>query len=193
MKRQKENRYLIILIIVFSVIGCREKAVPKPRGYFRIDLPEKTYTLFNTSCPFSFEYPTYGRISYELEGSSEPCWFNIEFPRYRAKIHISYKKINDNLEAILKESYDFAYSHTVKADAITEQPYLNENTGVYGILFDIKGNTASSVQFFVTDSSRNYLRGALYFTSQPEADSLAPVIEFFRADIVHMVETMKWK
>lgn len=193
MQKQRENRYLIILIIVFSVYGCREKTVPKPRGYFRIDLPEKTYILFDTACPFRFEYPSYGKISYELEGVSEPCWFNIEFPGYRAKIHISYKQIDKNLEAILKESYDFAYSHSVKANAITELPYRNDMNRVYGILFDIKGNTASSVQFFVTDSIRNYLRGALYFSSQPEADSLSPVIEFFREDIVHMVETMKWK
>lgn len=192
MQGKKRNKYLIILLIILPVIGCRENLIPKPRGYFRIDLPEKSYRTFDTTCPFIFEYPSYGHISYELEGISEPCWFNIEFPQYRAKIHISYKSINNNLEAILKESYDFAYSHSVKADAISELPYENNETKVFGILFDIKGNAASSVQFFVTDSVRNYLRGALYFNAQPEEDSLAPVIDFFRDDIVHMIESVKW-
>ena len=192
MQGKKRNKYLIILLIILPVIGCRENLIPKPRGYFRIDLPEKSYRTFDTTCPFIFEYPSYGHISYEREGISEPCWFNIEFSQYRAKIHISYQSINNNLEAILKESYDFAYSHSVKADAISELPYENNETKVFGILFDIKGNAASSVQFFVTDSVRNYLRGALYFNAQPEEDSLAPVIDFFRDDIVHMIESVKW-
>jgi len=173
--------------------GCRENRVPKPRGFFRIDLPEKEYIKYGTTCPFSFEYPTYGRISYDLETESEPCWFNIVFPDYSAKIYVSYIRINNNLESVLSESYDLAYRHSVKADAIEESPYQNPQKKVYGILFDIKGNTASSVQFFATDSSRNYLRGALYFSAQPQQDSLAPVISFFREDMIHMIETLEWK
>jgi gliding motility-associated lipoprotein GldD len=117
----------------------------------------------------------------------------MEFPRFRAKIHFSYKPVNKNLEAILKETYDYAYSHSIKADAITELPWQHRENKVYGILYDIKGNTASSIQFFVTDSTKNFLRGALYFSAEPQADSLAPVIEFFREDIIHMIETFKWK
>jgi gliding motility-associated lipoprotein GldD len=93
----------------------------------------------------------------------------------------------------LKESNDYAYSHSIKADAIIEQPWYNKEKKVYGILYDIKGNTASSIQFFLTDSTKNFLRGALYFSSEPKADSLAPVIQFFRKDIIHMIETFKWK
>jgi gliding motility-associated lipoprotein GldD len=187
----KRTNYLILLICILA--GCRTHTVPKPRGYFRIDLPEKVYRMYDTICPFSFEYPVYGKISTDLGAISEPCWFNIDFPRFKAKIHVSYKKVNKNLEEIIKESYDFTYAHSVKADAITEQPWQNADNKVYGILYDIKGNTASSLQFFVTDSTKNFLRGALYFTAEPDADSLAPVIEFFRKDIVHMVETFKWK
>jgi gliding motility-associated lipoprotein GldD len=186
-------KYLIILTLIYSSTGCRESLVPKPKGFFRIDLPAKSFRLYDTLCPFIFEYPSYGQISYNVGKISEPCWFNIEFPNYRAKIHVSYKNINKNLEAILKESYDFAYSHSVKADAITEQPWQNAEDKVYGLLYDIKGNAASSVQFFVTDSTKHFLRGALYFSTQPNEDSLAPVIQFFREDIVHMVETFKWK
>ncbi len=186
-------KYLILLILVCFQYGCRERVVPKPRGFFRIDLPAKEYRLYDTICPFVFEYPVYGHISYNVGKNSEPCWFNLEFPRYKAIIHFSYKPVNKNLEVILKESYDYAYSHSIKADAITEQPWQNSNNKVYGILYDIKGNTASSIQFFLTDSTNNFIRGALYFSSEPDADSLAPVIKFFREDIVHMIETFKWK
>lgn len=186
-------KYILLLIGWCSLYSCRETAVPKPRGYFRIDLPKKEYRLLDSICPFVFEYPVYGNISYNVGKNSEPCWFNLEFPRYKAKIHFSYKAINQNLEAILKETYDYAYSHSIKADAITEQPWQNREKKVYGILYDIKGNTASSIQFFVTDSTKNFLRGALYFSVEPDADSLAPVIQFFREDIIHLVETFNWK
>jgi len=190
---KKKLKYLIIFTLICSFPCCRERVTPKPRGYFRIDLPARNYRLYDTLCPFIFEYPAYSQISYDVGKISEPCWFNIEFPHYNAKIHISYKRINNNLEAILKESNDFAYSHTIKADAIMEQPWQNAKNKVFGILYDIKGNTASSVQFFVTDSINHFLRGALYFSVQPDEDSLAPVIKFFREDIVHMIETFKWK
>jgi gliding motility-associated lipoprotein GldD len=186
-------KYTLLIIAACLLYSCRETTVPKPKGYFRIDLPPKEYRLFDSICPFVFEYPVYGHISNDVGKNSEPCWFNLEFPRYKAKIHFSYKTVNLNLEAILKETYDYAYSHSVKADAIAEQPWQNRENKVYGILYDIKGNTASSLQFFVTDSTRNFLRGALYFSAEPDADSLAPVIQFFREDIIHLVESFKWK
>jgi gliding motility-associated lipoprotein GldD len=193
MGRIPQLKYLLLLSIVCFQYGCRETPVPKPRGYFRIDLPAKEYRTYDTICPFIFEYPVYGNISYNVGKQSEPCWFNLEFPRYKAIIHFSYKSLNNNLEVILKETYDYAYSHSVKADAITEQPWLDNENKVYGILYDIKGNTASSLQFFLTDSTKHFLRGALYFSSEPQADSLAPVIRFFREDIVHIIETFQWK
>ena len=84
-------------------------------------------------------------------------------------------------------------NHISKADAIDEKVFNNNNENVYGILYDLKGNTASAVQFYVTDSTRHYLRGSLYFSAEPDADSLAPVIGFFRDDIIHLIETIKWK
>jgi gliding motility-associated lipoprotein GldD len=190
-------RTFIKFIALFTVIcfqsGCRETIIPRPRGYFRIDLPVRNYLTYNTDCPFTFEYPSYANISYDVGINPEPCWMNIEFPAFKAKIYISYKSISGNLAEILKESHDFAYSHSIKADAITEMPWLNRDCRVFGTLFDIKGNTASSVQFFMTDSIKNYLRGALYFAAQPNEDSLSPVIDFLRGDILHMVETLKWK
>jgi gliding motility-associated lipoprotein GldD len=118
---------------------------------------------------------------------------NIDFPRFDGKIHISYKQVRNNLDRYTEDSRTLAYKHSIKADAIKETLYGNDSSHVYGILYEIKGNAASSLQFFVTDSTRNFLRGSLYFNVQPNKDSLAPVISFFRDDIIRLMETVTWK
>lgn len=134
----------------------------------------------------------YGNIVVE-PGTAEPCWFNIEFPEYRAKIYLSYKEVNGNLNLLVDDAYKLAYKHTVKADAIEESYWENNEKNVFGTVYFIKGNAASSIQFYVTDSIRNYLRGSLYFNAQPDKDSLAPVIDFFSEDVIHLIETLEWK
>ena len=190
----------ILLVFLCTSYSCREIAVPKPKGHFRIDLPEKQYILFNDQSgkngkmPFSFEYPAYGHLSFQVENRTEPGWFNIEFPAYKAKIYLTYKDVKNDFESLMEQTYKMnVKNHITKADAINEQLFNNQENKVYGILYDLKGNTASAVQFYVTDSVNHYLRGSLYFSAEPNADSLAPVIEFFREDIIHLIETLKWK
>jgi gliding motility-associated lipoprotein GldD len=173
--------------------------VPKPKGFFRIDLPEKQYILFKDKpemvgeMPFSFEYPSYGHLSFQSENENEPGWFNIEFPAYRAKIYFTYKDVKNDFATLMEQTYKMnVKNHITKADAINEQPFINQENKIFGILYDLKGNTASSVQFYVTDSVSHYLRGSLYFSAEPDADSLSPVIEFFREDIIHLIETLRW-
>lgn len=188
-----------MIIIIFFATGCRQNFVPKPKGFFRIDLPEKEYITFDgvkseIAMPVAFEYPAYGHLSIEKEFTDEPGWFNIEFPHFNAKIYLTYKNINNDFTNLMEQTYKMnVRNHVSKADAINEQAFDNENEHVYGILYDLKGNTASAVQFYVTDSVSHYLRGSLYFSTEPNADSLAPVIDFFREDIIHLVETLKWK
>ncbi len=191
---------LLITLIFLGAIGCHEVNVPKPRGHFRIDLPQHQYVLFNepsgskTNIPLEFEYPKYGHLTFREEKGVDPGWFNIEFPAYKAKIYLTYKDVNNDLDNLLDQSYDLnVKNHVSKADAIKEQVYSNRENKVYGILYDLKGNTASAVEFYVTDSVSHYLRGSLYFSTAPNADSLAPVIDFFREDITHLIETLKWK
>jgi len=193
MLKIRKSDTLIPIFLLLMVLACRGKTMPKPRGYFRIDFPEKQYILYDTTCPFSFEYPVYGKISYDVGDHSEPCWFNLVFPDFRATLYVSYQKVNGNLPVILKEANEIVYSHSVKADAITEQPWYNSEERVFGLLYNIKGNTASSVQFVLTDSVNHFLRGALYFSALPNEDSLAPVIDFFRQDVVHFIESFRWK
>jgi gliding motility-associated lipoprotein GldD len=196
----KKNRFLILLALMTCTWSCRDLSVPKPVGYFRIDLPQKEYIAFNNNqeknkeLPFSFEYPAYGKLSSGDENAGKPGWLNIEFPFYKAKIYLTYKDINNDFEVLMEQTYKMnVKNHISKADAIREQVISNQDNKVYGILYDLKGNTASAVQFYVTDSVKHYLRGSLYFAAEPDADSLEPVIDFFRGDIVHLIETLKWK
>lgn len=197
---QVKIKMLTLLVIITALQGCKEIIVPKPKGYFRIDLPSKNYVSYDMSLakenalPFSFEYPSYGKISYDFETMPEPGWFNIDFQAYKARIYLTYRNIDGNLADLIEQTYEMNIkNHIAKADAINEQIISNQERKIFGILYDLKGNTATSTQFYITDSINHYLRGSLYFSAEPNADSLSPVISFLREDIVHMIETLKWK
>ncbi|MFT3740843.1 MAG: gliding motility lipoprotein GldD [Breznakibacter sp.] len=182
-----------IILMLFIVVSCRNATTPKPRGYFRIEFPAHEYCAFDTTFPYKFEYPTYAKVVPDLEPNAEPYWVNLDYPQYKAKVHMSYKRVNGNLEMIEEDSRHLAYKHTIKADAINERVFNNPEKDVYGILYEIKGDAASSVQFYMTDSIRHFVRGSLYFNVIPNKDSLAPVIDFVKKDIVHLMESFEWK
>ena len=193
---------IILLAVILSVFipGCREVSVPRPRGHFRIDMPEKNYTRFEgresnkDNLPFTFEYPAFGQLSFDEEFENEKGWFNIEFPAYKAKLYLTYKDINHDFDELMEQTYKInVKNHVSKADAINEKYFNDDKNKVYGVLYDLRGNTATAVQFYMTDSTRHFLRGSLYFSSAPDADSLAPVVGYFREDIVHLIETLRWK
>jgi len=200
MTKIKIFNLIILLLIIYCISSCNEISVPKPKGYFRIDLPEKSYLRFNEnpfqnlSLPFSFEYPAYGKLLPNKEEGDNAGWFNIEFPSYKAKIYLTYKNVGNDFAGLMEQTYKMnVKNHISKADAINEVKYSNQENRVYGVLYDLKGNTASAVQFYITDSVKHYLRGSLYFAAEPDADSLAPVINFFREDIIHLIESLKWE
>lgn len=189
----------VFCIFLITVCSCKKVAVPKPKGYFRIDFPAKQYIPFtgnefqSQDLPLSFEYPVYGKLSFQTGYVTEPGWFNIDFPPYRAKIYLTYKEVKKNLEDLMEQSYKMdVKNHITKADAINENVIDDPSHKVYGILYDLKGSTATAVQFFATDSIKHFLRGSLYFAAEPNPDSLAPSIAFFREDIIHMIETLRW-
>lgn len=166
---------------------------PRPRGYCRIDFPEKNYRIYDSVCPYKFEIPTYSRITQDKHKGAEPCWLNLEFPKFNATIHLSYKEVNNDLSKHLENSHYFANKHQVKATGLDEITIMRDSAKVYGLLFDIAGNTASTLQFYMTDSTKHFLRGALYFNSVPNIDSLKIVVDFLRADVLHMINTTSWK
>ncbi len=185
---------LLYLVLTLLLTACGNASTPKPTGYVRIDLPEKHYRLFDsTGYPYRFDCPTYGNPVPDITSKDhEPYWLNIELPQ-KATIHISYKRVNKNLPALMEDTHNFVYRHVIKADAITETPFRNEAKKVYGLVYEIGGNAASSVQFYATDSTRNFFRGALYFMETPNHDFLAPMITFYTEDIIHLLETLEWK
>ncbi len=186
---------LLSILVVFSVlpISCKEKAMPKPKGYFRIDFPEKKYEVWNQNYPFSFECLKGAQVVKDKSRLAERYWLNIEYPKYNATLHLSYKEVCENLEEYLEDSHRLVYKHAIKADAIDGTNYVDEQQNVYGLVYRIQGNAASSVQFIATDSLKHFLRGSLYFNNHPNPDSLAPVIQYIDKDVVHLMESLKWK
>jgi len=192
-------KYLSISFLLLFLFSCGEdEYIPKPRGYYRITLPEKQYTAFSKpDYPYSFEYPVYASIEKDTlffnEKTENPWWINVNFKDLGGKIYLSYKQIDasHNLSKLLEDSYQMSHYHTKRADYINEPEFHTPN-GVHGIYYDVGGNAASSLQFYATDSVRHFIRGALYFDTTPNVDSLKPVNQFLRKDIEHLVQTLKW-
>ncbi|MCC6369447.1 MAG: gliding motility lipoprotein GldD [Bacteroidia bacterium] len=194
-----KTKFLVTAVIVsllISLPSCDDEDTvysPKPRGYCRIDFPEKKYRLYDSICPYTFEIPVYSHMTNDKHKGAELCWLNLEFPQFRATVHLSYKPVENNIAKYLDDSHDFANRHQVKATGLDEITILRDSARVYGLLFDISGNTASSLQFYLTDSTKHFLRGALYFNSVPNIDSLKVVVDFLKKDVMHMINTTKWK
>jgi gliding motility-associated lipoprotein GldD len=148
---------------------------------------------YDSVLPFTFEMPTYSKIVMRKSPDQGTEWFNLDFPSFNGTVNFTYKELKGNLEENTKETYDYVTKHQVKASGIEEQLINKDSLKVYGLLYNIGGNAASSVQFFLTDSSKHFLRGALYFNAVPNTDSIQPVVDYVRKDIYHMIETFKWK
>ncbi|MBW6491104.1 MAG: gliding motility lipoprotein GldD [Lentimicrobium sp.] len=185
---------VVIISVVFLLSGCGDTPMPKPRGYFRIDLPEREYRSFDSTYPYAFEYPVYAKIIPDNNALNEPYWINIDYPRFKGRIHFSYKAVDNDLSQFTEDAHSLAMKHIPKASAIEEIRVDNQAAGVHGLLYDIEGSEAASAyQFFLTDSTKHFVRGALYFNVLPNNDSLLPVIDFIKVDILYMLETFRWK
>jgi gliding motility-associated lipoprotein GldD len=196
LKRLKLNNTIVAIVglLVILAASCNNDYYPKPRGYFRIDLPEKSYVVFDSALPYTFEVPVYARVVPDTDPHAEPFWINIWFPQFKGTLHLSYKNINGNLANYLEDTRTMVMKHIPKASSIDDKAYENRPKNVYGLTYTISGVAAASpYQFYLTDSTRNFVRGALYFDTTPNNDSLAPVIDFLKEDINHMIETFEWK
>jgi gliding motility-associated lipoprotein GldD len=187
-----KNLLKLSVLLAFCLAGCSGNSdySPKRTGYFRIALPERKYTTYTSDCPFIFEYPVYATVD---SVAGHPYWLNILFPQFRCNVYVSYVTIDSNLGALLEECRKFVVEHEVKASAINEQEVMNRKDKIYGMIYDIEGNAASNMQFYLTDSTHNFIRGALYFYAVPNKDSLQPVANFVKEDINHLIQTFRWK
>ncbi|QZT36821.1 gliding motility lipoprotein GldD [Halosquirtibacter xylanolyticus] len=184
-------KYILALFIAITIISCKDNVTPKPKGYFRITFPIKNYTEINSIEPFHFELPQYATIVKE-NAKKEDQFYNVHFKDNEANIYLSYFKVKNNLPSLIEEAHKWAFKHSIRADAIEQRQYANDQNNTYGLVYTIEGNAASPVQFYLTDSTHNFLRGALYFNNVPNQDSLQPVINFISEDIIKLIETTHW-
>lgn len=205
-KKSILNNYLLSSILFFTIIiaafltaltGCNSDYTPKPRGYFKIDFPKKEYQVFNQpGYPYSFEFPKYARVvkdsSFFGEATENPWWINIDFPQFNGRVYVSYKEIGKNkIDKLINDAFTMTNKHTMKAYSIDDSLIVNPNN-VHGVYFKVGGNVATANQFFLTDSTRHFLRGALYFDATPNEDSLGIVNRFLMEDVKHLINTFKW-
>ena len=187
---------LVALAIAIIAISCDREPnyLPKPRGYFRIDLPEKTYTKVDTIERYSFECPQYAQVTPDPYSPDEKNWVNIEMPQFKGSIHITHKPVDGNLSEYLEDVHTMVTKHLQKANGVRDSLIVNEEHNVYGLFIEMDGKgVATPMQFYLTDSTKNFVRGALYFNFKPDNDSMQPVINFIRQDIDHLINTLEWK
>lgn len=194
----RKNPILIFYFLFFAFLSCNSPYTPKPTGYFKIDFPEKKYQEFNKpGYPYTFEYPVYANVikdSTFFDSSTEnPWWVNVDFPQFNARIYLSYKIIGQyKLDSLLNDAYNLTNKHSIKASFIDDS-IMHVSGNVHGTFFKVEGDVATADQFFLTDSTKNFIRGALYFNATPNQDSLRPVNNFLVEDMKHLVNTFRWK
>lgn len=184
-----------LISVIMVLASCNNQDYyPKPNGYLRIDLPERDYRTFDSTFPYAFQYPKYARITFDEYTRQNPYWMNLDYPKYKGRIHISYKSLDDyRLYTLTEDARDMAFKHAPKAIGIRESVFSNPQKDVFGMAYQIQGKDAASpYQFFLTDSTRHFVRGALYFNVVPNNDSLQPVIDMMAQDIKHMFDTFNW-
>ena len=188
------------ILFFFCLLSCSNEAIynPKPRAFPKIEYPERIQKSRHIEgCNFTFDFPDYGIYEKDEEffgtKTINDCWFNLNLPVFKSKIHLSYFDIKSmsGLEGHIKDAFKLSSKHNVKANYIDEIPFKKPN-GISGVIFDIEGNVASPYQFYLTDSSEHFLRGALYMEGQVRPDSCKPILEFIKTDIAKMINSFEW-
>lgn len=185
----------LFFLVTILISACTKDYQPKPKGYNRLVLPAEEYRLSPDSLPYQFEYSTSARLLRDSSWISEKYWIEIYYPTLKANIHITYKRLNNKdefLKALLNDSYNLTSKQQIKASAIDELITVTPS-GKTAVIAEIAGEVPTQLQFTITDSSRNFLRGALYFNTAVQNDSLAPAIEFMKKETLHFINTVQWK
>ena len=186
----------VFAMILSLLVSCgeEERPLPKPKGYFRIDLPEKNYMNVDTLERYAFEVPGYAFLTHDPFAPQEKNWLNVEMPCFKASIHLTHKDVKGNLGEYLEDVHTMITKHLQKANGMNDSLIINPEHKVYGMLIEMDGKgVATPLQFYLTDSTANFVRGALYFNFVPNNDSMQPVIDYLKQDIDQMINTFEWK
>ncbi|MEO8932942.1 MAG: gliding motility lipoprotein GldD [Xanthomarina sp.] len=192
-----KNSFIVICVLVMF-LSCGPDPVPKPQAYLRLEFPEANYKMLEENLPFTFQKNALVSKTdvKTIPGATESYGVTLQYPSLKGSIYLTYKSIDhnqENLRAFLQDAQKFTQEHTRKADEIVEQPYVNEEKKLYGMIYEIGGNAASQSQFYVTDSIKHFLTGSLYFYAKPNYDSIYPAAKYLEKDIKHIMETVNWK
>ncbi|MHC5352854.1 gliding motility lipoprotein GldD [Myroides sp. LJL115] len=178
----------LLSILTLSLSSCKKEVLPKPQAYLALDYPKATYHGFKDSINgFSFQKNDLALIKKPYPNSLE-----VHYPQMKATIFLNYKPINNNLDFLLKDAQKLTYEHFIKADQIIEHPFEIPENNLSGILYQIEGNAATNVQFYATDSQKNFLVASLYFYAKPNFDSIYPAKEYLHNDMVNILESLQW-
>lgn len=177
---------VFLALVLFS--SCKKEVLPKPQSYLRLDYPMANYMHFENQCPFAFDMNSKAVIKGEKD-----CGFTITYSKMKATIYLTYKPVNNNLNKLLRDAQKLTFEHVIKADDILEQPYLNPEKKVYGMFYQVDGNAATNSQFYLTDSTRHFITGSVYFYAKPNFDSIMPAASYIKNDMQHLMETLSWK
>ena len=180
--------FLYLVPVLILAFACGEDAIPKPKAMLRLEYDREPLTALESDCPFTFEYNTISSVEWK-----EQCALDLLYPEMKGAIFITYKKIDGDLRQLLTDAQKLSYEHVVKADNITEQPFVNPDEQVYGMFYSVQGNAASQAQFYATDSTRHFITGSLYFYARPNYDSIYPAAVYLQRDMRRILESLEWK
>jgi gliding motility-associated lipoprotein GldD len=180
--------FAFFLTITTCIISCKDEVLPKPKSFLSLDYPDPQYTSFDKTCGYSFNYNTLGKVV-----DKGNCNFDIDYPSLKATVYLNYKPVNNNIEALLRDAQKLTYEHVIKADGITEQPFVDSKKKTYGMFYEVAGNAASQSQFYLTDSTKHFLVGSVYFYAKPNYDSVLPAAHYVKNDLRVLMESLKWK
>ena len=194
LKKNKLRAFCVLFFIAFSFSSCETKFLPKPKGYNKIPLPKHEYNKSSSDFPYSFEVSKKAKIIKNTIYKNEPYWVDLFYPDFNAEINITYKKIHKekkDLMEFINDTYKLINKHQVKASAIKET-IIKTPSGKKATIIELSGEVPTQFQFHITDSSSHFLRGALYFKTATKNDSLAPIINFIKIDMIHLLNTLEW-
>lgn len=189
----KHTIYILLFLLCGVMASCRKPTVPKPYGYFRIAIPDTTYSDYTPKgYPYAFRLSENAEVKPRVQ-EGEKYWIDIHYPSLNTTVHCSYKPIHNNLRSLARDAQEFIFSHSTIASAIPAQEFANPTQRVYGVYYELHGNTASPIQFVLTDSVGHFFRGSVYCNTVPNQDSLAPIYDYIRHDVRTLMESMKWQ
>jgi len=192
--------FLFLVLAGLTACGGEEVTLPKPRAYPRVDFPEKSYRDFEENyCAFHFQYPVYTEVvqdtSFFDEKPVHPCWFDIFYPQFDARLHFTYASAAsaDELNELRNDAFELADWQNKRANYIEEIRISKPDAQVEGLAFNISGPAASPFQFYLTDNQKHFVRASLYFNTHINPDSLAPMYDFVKMDITRLIDTFGWE